>query len=359
MHIMFLYASTGCGHLKAACYVRDALLEKNRNTAVNMADVLNLCHFPVETFILSQFKTLISKCPPIYRLLYRLTENSVWFNRLAGMFFSRSIEALKKRCISERVNIIVCTHPLALLFASRLKKEMKDQCPVTMGIITDYKIHRFWLYPHIDLYCVPNEEMKQELLHLGWDDAAVSVTGVPCPEKFEPKDGRNKTEKPFCLVSGGGWGLGNLEAATRSLLKKHSECNLLVVTGENRSLYLRLKNLERKNPGRLTVAGTIPQLVNTMSSAQAVFTKPGGLTVTEAMILKKPLILLKPLPGAEEKNLSYLIRHGAAISFNHFISHPDIIHRWHEYHSKRQTSTARNDSSSLIAQWILEQDPTQ
>jgi processive 1,2-diacylglycerol beta-glucosyltransferase len=354
MHVMFLYASTGSGHFKAAGYVRDALLKQNRETIVSMADVLNLCHFPVKSFILNRFKQLISKCPSVYRFLYRLTENNAWFNRVAAIFFSGSIQLLKERCVAEKVQVLVCTHPLALLFASRLNREMKESCPVTMGIITDYQIHRFWLYPYIDLYCVPNKEMKEELMILGWHHDKVRVTGVPCPLDLSSA-GEEATTAPFWLLSGGGWGLGNLEATTRCLLKKHKHCNLLVVTGENRSLYLRLKALEEKNPGRLKVMGTIPHLFNTMKNALAVLTKPGGLTVTEAMILKKPLILLKPLPGAEEKNLKYLVKHNAAIPYHSFMEKPEIINFWQDYHSIHQATTARSDSSCLIAQWILEE----
>jgi len=354
MHIIFLYASTGSGHLKAAGYVREALMDINGNMEIHMADVMNLCCFPVESFILNMFKMLISKCPCIYRFLYRLTENNAWFNRIAGMFFSRSIAALKERCLKENVQAVVCTHPLALLFASRLKRELKDDCPLTMGIITDYQIHRFWLYPYIDLYCVPNEEMKKELMHLGWTEDAVKVTGVPCPKEL-PSNKNNGATKPFWLISGGGWGLGCLEATTRSLLKRHNSCNLMVVTGENRALYRRLKALEKRNPGRLTVAGTIPQLFNTMKNALAVLTKPGGLTVTEAMILKKPLILLKPLPGAEEKNLNYLIRKGAAVPYSRFVQDPGMIERWQEQYSRCQEEAAKSDSSVQIAKWILEQ----
>jgi UDP-N-acetylglucosamine:LPS N-acetylglucosamine transferase len=91
-----------------------------------------------------------------------------------------------------------------------------------------------------------------------------------------------------------------------------------------------------------------------MKNALAVLTKPGGLTVTEAMILRKPLILLKPLPGAEEKNLDYLVRQGAAISYSTFLKQTDIIDRWHQLHSHQQGLTAKSDSSYQIARCIIE-----
>ena len=91
MHVIFLYASTGCGHLKAAEYIREALMDMDYQMDIHMMDVLDLQYFPVESFMLNIFKLLVSKCPCIYRLLYRLTENNAWFNSFAGRFFSRSI----------------------------------------------------------------------------------------------------------------------------------------------------------------------------------------------------------------------------------------------------------------------------
>ncbi len=412
MHVLFLYASTGSGHLKAAEYIEEALYELDSDIKISMTDVLNMCNFPIESLVLKMFRMLISQLPNLYRFFYRLSENNALFNRIAGIFFKDSIENLQKRCIDEKITHIVCTHPLALLFVSKLKEQREDTSVVTMGIITDYQIHRFWLYPRIDYYCVPNVEMKEELLQMGWSDGNVRVTGIPCPSSTMSEDvcdnNNDSTagltcpssamykdacennndrvaktplpsspiygqackgnyqnsagkfekgldiERPFCLVSGGGWGLSNLEETTYSMLKKILNCNLLVVTGKNKSLLKRLKVLEKKNSDRLTVKGTIPNMFNTMKNALVVLTKPGGLTVTEAMILNKPLILLKPLPGAEERNYNYLVKKGAAISFNSFVEHPDIVFKWQELFSEKQSQTANKKSSQAIATWIIE-----
>ncbi len=354
MHVMFLYASTGSGHLKAAEYVREALFRKNRNIRVSMADVLNLCNFPIESFVLKAFRFLVSRCPNTYRFLYRITENTAFFNYVAGWFFSRSIVVLKEKCLSTDIQSIVCTHPFALLFASRLKKELGDKSPLVMGIVTDYQIHRFWLYSQIDLYFVPNEEMRKKLLNLGWCADKVKVTGIPCPIDIKNAINTHEILKPFWLIAGGGWGLGNLENTARSLLKKYKNCNIMVITGENRLLFSRLRVLQKQNPDRLIVKGTIPHLYDEMKNALAVLTKPGGLTVTEAMILKKPLILLKPLPGAEEKNLKYLVDQGAAVSYRSFQRKPEVIGCWQQLYSKQQIRTAQTDSSQRIAGWIMQ-----
>jgi processive 1,2-diacylglycerol beta-glucosyltransferase len=353
MHVLFLYASTGSGHVKAAGYVRQALIRQNPGICCSMADVLNLCPSSVESFILKGFRFLISRFPHIYRFLYRFTENNALFNYASGILFSGSIKQLIRLCQESRVSSIVCTHPFALLFASEIKKKLGENSPITMGIITDYRIHRFWLYHPIDMYFVPNEEMKAELLKLGWRNDQVYVTGIPCPIDITIENISNEHQKPFLIISGGGWGLGSLEKTTKKLLQLQHTFSLLVVTGKNVSLNRKLKKLEAKNDERLMVKGTIPRLYDVMKNASAVVTKPGGLTVTEAMILKKPLILLNPLPGAEEHNYKFLVEHNAAISFEDFLKNPDMIMNWKGGYSDCQALATQNNSSFKIAEKIL------
>jgi processive 1,2-diacylglycerol beta-glucosyltransferase len=47
-------------------------------------------------------------------------------------------------------------------------------------------------------------------------------------------------------------------------------------------------------------------------SAMAV-TKAGGLTVSEAIATGLPLVIHRPIPGQEEENAKFLLRHGAAV----------------------------------------------
>ncbi len=193
--------------------------------------------------------------------------------------------------------------------------------------------------------------MKHELLNLGWGNDKVFVTGIPCPVDMINDLCEFKT--PFLLIAGGGWGLGNLEKTTEQLLNAQLHFNLVVVSGKNSLLYRRLKKLECKNTGKLTVEATLPNLYSLMKNGYGVITKPGGLTVTEAMILKKPLILLKPLPGAEEHNYEFLLEHGAAITFETFLKNPAIIMNWEKSYSEHQALVAQTNSSRMIAECIL------
>lgn len=44
-----------------------------------------------------------------------------------------------------------------------------------------------------------------------------------------------------------------------------------------------------------------------------IVTKPGGLTVTEAIATGLPMAIFKAIPGQEEQNADFLVRNGMAV----------------------------------------------
>jgi processive 1,2-diacylglycerol beta-glucosyltransferase len=49
-----------------------------------------------------------------------------------------------------------------------------------------------------------------------------------------------------------------------------------------------------------------------MSAADVVVTKSGGLTTSECLALGRPMIIVHPTPGQEDRNADYLLEGGAA-----------------------------------------------
>ena len=53
-----------------------------------------------------------------------------------------------------------------------------------------------------------------------------------------------------------------------------------------------------------------------MSISNIIITKPGGVTTSEALAKRIPMIIVKPIPGQEESNTAYLTKEGAAIKLD-------------------------------------------
>ena len=63
----------------------------------------------------------------------------------------------------------------------------------------------------------------------------------------------------------------------------------------------------------MRVFGFVDNVYDYMHASDVLLSKPGGLTSSEALAARIPMILVKPLPGQEERNTRYLVSRHAAI----------------------------------------------
>jgi len=61
------------------------------------------------------------------------------------------------------------------------------------------------------------------------------------------------------------------------------------------------------------VHGFVNNIHQFMDAADLVVTKPGGLTSNEILAKGKPMMLVAPIPGQEQRNCEYLLEEGAAV----------------------------------------------
>jgi processive 1,2-diacylglycerol beta-glucosyltransferase len=64
--------------------------------------------------------------------------------------------------------------------------------------------------------------------------------------------------------------------------------------------------------------GFTRQISDLMDAADCIITKPGGLTTSEALAKKLPLIIVNPIPGQEDRNTEFLLNSGVAMKSSPF-----------------------------------------
>ena len=111
----------------------------------------------------------------------------------------------------------------------------------------------------------------------------------------------------------GGAGVGSLDELAARVLELPEDLQLVALSGRNAQLLKRLQALARNYPGRLFPLGFTTTVERVMTAADLVVTKPGGLSVSECLARHKPMLLVSPIPGQEERNADYLLEAGAAI----------------------------------------------
>jgi processive 1,2-diacylglycerol beta-glucosyltransferase len=224
---------------------------------------------------------------------------------------------LVKYILDNKPDVIYSTHFLSPEILSDLKRR-KLLTAKTITVVTDFLVHRFWVFNEIDRYAVAMEITKKELVRLGIPESKIDVTGIPIDQIFSSVEDRNslcvkheiRSDLKTILFSSGGSGAGPVEDTVKSLCECNPDLQILVVCGKNKELYDRMKIAAKENP--LIIAfGFVDFMHELMDCSDAIVGKAGGLTLSEALAKLKPFFILSPVPGQESKNAEYLMKLGA------------------------------------------------
>ena len=112
---------------------------------------------------------------------------------------------------------------------------------------------------------------------------------------------------------GGGLGLGGVEGALAELEKTAEPIQIMVVAGRNEALKRKAEELALQSSHRILVWGYSSQIRTLMTAASFIISKPGALTISEALAAELPMLLHDPIPGPEAQNGAYIAAQGAAL----------------------------------------------
>jgi processive 1,2-diacylglycerol beta-glucosyltransferase len=132
-------------------------------------------------------------------------------------------------------------------------------------------------------------------------------------------------ERTVILVMGGGQGLIPIREIVMALQEVRHPIHIIAVAGGNRSLRTKLEDVRERCRTPLTIYGYVNEIDALMEMSDLLISKPGGLTSSEALVKKLPMLIFKPLPGQESKNTEFLVENNAALKVDHVDEIPGII----------------------------------
>ena len=89
---------------------------------------------------------------------------------------------------------------------------------------------------------------------------------------------------------------------------------VIVVCGRDEKLYRSLDSVMAEGKNTMIRFGFVSNVEELMGASDVIITKAGGLTVSEALTKRLPLVIFKPIPGQEEENAAFLEGIGAGIT---------------------------------------------
>ncbi len=319
--ILFLSASVGVGHTAAAAAVENALAEIDPAIETQTIDSYKYAANVFSKVVANGYIGMVKNVPQLYRFIYDRAERSrdiPAFRRWVSQYTAANLRAL----VSERKpDLVVCTHAFPCGVMAEYKRQFDPALPV-VGIVTDFVVHPFWIYNNIDAYAVATPEMRQTLLTRGVKRERIVVSGIP----VDPRFGRPRlavaelraalglpADRRIVLMMGGGLGIGPLDRMIRSLGRVDVPVAGAIIVGRNGRVEKRVLAAAEQTDYPLRVFGFVDNVYDYMHASDVLLTKPGGLTSSEALAAELPMVLVKPLPGQEERNTRYLVSRRAAV----------------------------------------------
>lgn len=327
-NILVVTASMGSGHNKAANAVAEAIKRKYPVNKINVIDFMSTETAYFNSLVKDIYLKMLDHTPSVYEFFYKFTSDSTKGSTIQSVFAHAMKKDMRELIKKYEADMVICTHPFPCAAASYLKQTGEINIPL-ITVMTDFCVHQFWLYKNIDIYFTANDLLKKEMVNQGLLEERIFVTGIPVGYNFRVDYNRDdlltkfklEKDKPVALIMGGGLGLGGVKNALCQLERLKKDIQILVITGANVALWSEMNEYAQHSKHKIFVWGYSHNIQEFMSMATFLISKPGALTISEALTRELPMILHDPIPGPEVDNAKFVSDNGAAI----WVKHQDTL----------------------------------
>lgn len=308
LFLPFMQIPTGHHH------VADALMyDLEKNITCDKVDILSYSYGKAEGLVSSAYLKWIEVLPGAYDWLYCFLASKQLPKRNRQFIYEALFNYFFKKLVKEyEPTIMFFTHCLPSNIASILKQKRKLNA-VTVNVYTDYFVNRVWGVEGIDYHLVPSLDVKKFLLQSGVKEDRIFLTGIPVHPAFRSGPVQSEVKNQLnVLVTGGSLGVGAIDKLLPDKTD-NSAINYYVLCGKNQALYRQLRSKNSANITPIPYVKSKEKMNILYDQADAVITKPGGVTVSECLIKQKPIFVSDALPGQEKINLDRLMQMGLII----------------------------------------------
>ncbi|KAA0550161.1 UDP-glucuronosyltransferase [Bacillus sp. BGMRC 2118] len=269
-------------------------------------DILSYSYKYLEPLISAIYLRWIKYLPNVYHWLYKKSVyESLSDDKDFKLYEFLFLHAMKKLLHEQNPTHIVCSHALPSYLLSKLKIQGTCKAKI-INVYTDYFIHHIWGTSVVDAHFISLPSMKEYLITKGVKQETIYLTGIPVHEDFHTTPMSVKTKSELrVLLTGGSLGVGKLDRILRDV-HHDGKIQYHVLCGSNETLYRRLTQQHHPRIFPYPYISCKKQLNRLYDSMDAVLTKPGGVTVSECLVKRKPIFIYAHLPGQEKINVEAL-----------------------------------------------------
>jgi UDP-glucose 4-epimerase len=293
--VLVLSADIGEGHDLPARMIKADLEEEVPGAEVEIANGLEAMGRISASVLRNGSKVIFRWAPWLfdaqYWLITRFAPTRWLFHHLGYLLSGRGLMRVIEK---HDPDAVISTYPGVTAVLGMLRENRRLEIPV-QSAITDLAGLRYWAHPGVDLHYVTHPESIEEVERLVGPGTVEWVRPPISREFLMPRtrrDAREALDVPaharVVLVSGGGWGVGDLEGAIHSALSS-DDTFVVCITGRNEVAREKLERSFDGN-GQVRILGFTEQMSDWMAAADAMIHATAGLTVLEAHIRGCPVV---------------------------------------------------------------------
>ncbi len=294
--VLILSADVGEGHAAAARALARQLDASPEPTEVTVIDGLAAMGPLLQPVVEDGYRVQLRFFPWTYTVIYLLLERvapiRVFARKLLCLLGSRP---LAKRIAAHEPDVVVSTYPAVTVVLARLRRTQVVNCP-TVATITDLTGLFFWAQPGIDTHLVMYGESMASVERIAGEGSARLVRPLISSEFLDERpqiEARRALELPqdghMVVVSGGGWGVGDVEGAVREIASIPDVSAIVCLAGRNEQLYERLSEDFATEP-RVHIYGFTERMPEILAAADTLVHSTGGVTCLEAKATGTPVV---------------------------------------------------------------------
>jgi len=294
--IAILTADVGEGHLAAARVLAEELRRADPEVEVVLVDALDAFGLVLRLLLLDAYRFQLRYIPRVFHALFWLflhvralrTLGRAALVALGGRGLETQLEELAP-------DVVVSTYPAATSVLGTLRGQGRVTVPA-LATITDFAGVQFWSHPGIDLHLVMHPSLIRLVEREAGPGSACAVAPLAARTFREAARRRDEERRRLGLapsdrlvvVSGGGWGVGDLAGAVAEAAELPAT-TVIVVTGRNGALEAKLEAAYR-DADRVRVLGFTEEMPRLLAAADVLVHSTGGVTCLEALTAGCPLV---------------------------------------------------------------------
>lgn len=320
MRVLILSCNTGEGHNSCAKAIKE-VFDKTCDVCTT-EDALRFISDKTSHFISWGHTYMYRHIPSLFNWGYDFTENHTGVFKEKNMlyhFFGKGTEELYRCIAAGNYDTVICVHPFAALMLTEVMR--RYQPPIkTAFVATDYTCSPSVKDSELDYYFIPSHLLARDFAceHITADH--VIASGIPIRQAFYAQGDKEKAKRIFgikpqnkhVVMMCGSMGCGPMEELVDGLSGQTDGLEVTVICGTNHKLKTQLESKYNGRPN-LHIRGFVRDMSTMLDSADLYLTKAGGISVTEALTKKVPMVFINAVAGCEAYNSDFFVALGCAV----------------------------------------------